>query len=135
VSGGYHDRGRDFRGRYPPATPFVYVEFPKWVTGPDGPEIAKSAEEERCILDRARSHRMQQARDIGRARANTVQAARADAFATAILPVIAAIRAEGITSFRGIAGALNRRGIASPRGGRWQASQILRLLRRLGLAK
>lgn len=105
--------------------------WPKWVHTANGSEIAKTPEEEAEILARGRFHRMQQARDIGRARANAVQAARADAFATATAPVIAAIRAEGTTSFRCIADSLNSRGIASPRGGRWQASQVQRLLRRL----
>jgi hypothetical protein len=118
----------------PDALPPDTREWPKWIHLPDGSVIANNAEEERCILDCARSHRMQLARDIGRARANAVQAARADAFAIEIAPVIVAIRADGIISYRGIADALNRRGIASPRDGRWQASQILRLFRRLGLA-
>jgi hypothetical protein len=130
VTGGYYRAGRGIQGRYPSATSFVYIEFPKWVDGPDGPEIAKSAEEERCILDRARSHRMQQARSIGRVRANAVQAARANAFAAEIAPMIAAIGAEGITSFRGIADSLNTHGIRSARGRQWGPAQIFRLLRR-----
>jgi hypothetical protein len=134
VSGGYYIGRREIQGRHPPATGFIYIEFPKWVDGSDGREIANNAEEERRILDRARSHRMRRARDIGRVRANAVQAARADAFATEIAPVITAIRAEGVKSATGVAQALNARGIASSRGSRWQASQILRLFRRLGLA-
>jgi hypothetical protein len=37
------------------------------------------------------------------------------------LPVVEAIRAEGIISATGIAKALNERGIPTTRGGRWQA--------------
>jgi hypothetical protein len=46
-----------------------------------------------------------------------------------VAPVIAAIRAEGITSATGIAKALNDRGIPSARGGKWQAIQVQRLER------
>jgi hypothetical protein len=45
------------------------------------------------------------------------------------LPIIDAIRAEGITSALQIAAALNERGIAAPRGGEWQATQVLRVLK------
>ena len=130
MTGGYYGAGRGIQGRYPPATPFTYIEFPKWVDGPDGREIAYNAEEERRILDGARCHRMQRARDVGRTRANAVQAARADASAIEIAPVIAAIGAEGITSFRGIAEALNTRGIRSARGRRWGPAQVFRAVRR-----
>jgi DNA invertase Pin-like site-specific DNA recombinase len=46
-----------------------------------------------------------------------------------LLPIIDAIRAEGITSALQIAAALNERGIAAPRGGEWQATQVLRVLK------
>lgn len=41
------------------------------------------------------------------------------------------IRAGGIESLSGIARALNERGIPSPRGGRWQAVTVQRVLNRL----
>jgi CHAD domain-containing protein len=45
---------------------------------------------------------------------------------------IQAIRTAGITSFNGIAGALNERGIATPRGtGAWTATAVRRTLARL----
>jgi hypothetical protein len=106
------------------STVYSYQEYPKYVPGPDGPTIVENAEAEQRV-------RRARARHIGRVRANVVQASRADAFAIEIGPVIDAIRAEGTTSLRGIARALNRRGIASPRGGRWQASQLQRLLHRI----
>jgi hypothetical protein len=49
-----------------------------------------------------------------------------------LLPVIDAIRAEGITSATGIAKALNERGIPTTRGARWQAVQVQRVLWKAG---
>jgi DNA invertase Pin-like site-specific DNA recombinase len=46
-------------------------------------------------------------------------------------PVLLACIAAGITSHRGIAGELNRRGIPAPRGGAWSHVQAGALLRRL----
>jgi hypothetical protein len=47
-------------------------------------------------------------------------------------PVIAELRASGITSLRGIAAALNARGIPTVAGsGRWHHVQVGRLLGRL----
>jgi DNA invertase Pin-like site-specific DNA recombinase len=48
----------------------------------------------------------------------------AQRFAECILPVIDAIRATGITSLRGIARALDERGIPTARGGQWQVSNV-----------
>ncbi len=45
-----------------------------------------------------------------------------------LLPIIDAIRAEGATSLRHIAAALNERGITSRRGGTWSAVQVQRVL-------
>ncbi len=38
---------------------------------------------------------------------------------------------EAITSIRGVAEALNKRGIETPRGGRWHPTSVARLLARL----
>jgi hypothetical protein len=47
-------------------------------------------------------------------------------------PVIAELRAAGITSKKGMAKALNARGIRTPRGdGEWRAMQVARVLARL----
>ena len=46
-----------------------------------------------------------------------VQVSEADRFAAKVLPVIDTIRAPGITSLRGIATALNARGVQTARGG------------------
>jgi DNA invertase Pin-like site-specific DNA recombinase len=69
--------------------------------------------------------------EIGSAKGNAVICARAAALAVKLQPIIAGIQAEGITTLRGIARALNQRGIPTAQGGQWQAIQVGRLLRRL----
>jgi DNA invertase Pin-like site-specific DNA recombinase len=54
----------------------------------------------------------------------------ANAFAATIMPAIEAIRNSGITSLRGIAIALNNRGVRTARGGRWQVSNVRNVLTR-----
>ena len=49
-------------------------------------------------------------------------AAMASATAAALAPVIAELRAAGATSLRAIAAGLNERGIATARGGAWNAT-------------
>lgn len=66
------------------------------------------------------------AASIGR----TTCIAEADRFAAAIMPIIASIRRSGIVSLRGIAIALNDRGIRTARGGRWQVSNVRNVLAR-----
>ena len=61
----------------------------------------------------------------------TVRAEQANKRSQDILPVIDAIKAEGNTSLREIAAALNERGITTPRGGEWSATQVQRVLARL----
>lgn len=61
------------------------------------------------------------------AAANAAAAAR---FAANVLPVIREVQASGVKSLRGIADALNARGIATARGGKWTAVQIGSILRR-----
>jgi hypothetical protein len=47
-------------------------------------------------------------------------------------PVVAELRASGVTSLRGIAAALNERGIPTVAGsGRWYHTQVARVLARL----
>jgi recombinase len=58
--------------------------------------------------------------------------ARANQKAAALAPLIAELRATGITSLSGIAVALKGRGVRTPRGNRhWYPSQVAQLLRRL----
>ena len=46
-----------------------------------------------------------------------------------VMPYVEAARTAGHVSLRGIAGYLNARRIAAPRGGPWQAAQVARLVR------
>jgi hypothetical protein len=71
-----------------------------------------------------------------RKKANAALRAKSDAFARKMRPVLAvikreAIEREGIASYRGIARILNKRGIPSALGGRWQAVQVAAIVRRL----
>jgi hypothetical protein len=64
--------------------------------------------------------------------ADKARVARAVAKAADIAPIIAEIRAAGVTTLQGIADELNRRGIPTAAGrGQWQAVQVARVLRRL----
>jgi hypothetical protein len=58
-------------------------------------------------------------------------AKRADQKAADLAPTIAELQAAGVMSLRGIARALNERGIQPPHGHGWQATQARRLLARL----
>jgi DNA invertase Pin-like site-specific DNA recombinase len=63
---------------------------------------------------------------------SAVQAIRtgADRHAQDVLPIIEAIRSQGVTSFNGIAAELNRRDILTARGGQWHATTVRNLLAR-----
>jgi hypothetical protein len=64
--------------------------------------------------------------------ARKARTARANAWAAELAPIVADIQASGVTGLRGIARALNERGIPTPRGtGPWQPVQVWRLLARL----
>ncbi len=58
---------------------------------------------------------------------------RADERAAGLASTIDALKAEGITSANGLAGAHNDRGYATPRGGRWTARSVLNVTARLPL--
>jgi len=62
--------------------------------------------------------------------ANAVRMALADDRAARVLPVIREIEATGATTLRAIADALNARGIATARGGRWGAQTVANVLKR-----
>ena len=66
--------------------------------------------------------------ELGWRRSAEKRKTKAANFASDLLPVIEAIRAEGITSFGGIAKALNERGIPTARGGRWKTVQVQRAI-------
>ena len=52
-------------------------------------------------------------------------------FAATVAPIIAEAQAAGAKSLRQIAAALNGRGIATARGGRWEAATVANVLKRL----
>jgi len=56
--------------------------------------------------------------------------AAAAAFAGNVLPVIRQLEASGVSSYRGIADALNTRGVRTARGGDWHASTVRNMLMR-----
>jgi len=64
-----------------------------------------------------------------------VRRAKAGHRAADILPVIEAIRAEGNTSLRQIAAALNERGITTARSAEWSPVQVMRVLKTSAVAQ
>ena len=60
--------------------------------------------------------------------------AGADAHAQQLAPVIRHLQAEGLKSLPALAGALNERGMVTPRGGKWHPSSVRNLLARLDRA-
>ena len=67
-----------------------------------------------------------EAQALGAAR--TAEAARR--FAANAVPVIRQVQASGVSSLRGIAAALNARGVRTARGGKWAATQVGAVLAR-----
>lgn len=64
------------------------------------------------------------------AKGRAISIREAGQFAEAVFPVVLSIQRSGVTSLRGIAVALNQRGIRTARGGRWQVSNVRNLLAR-----
>jgi DNA invertase Pin-like site-specific DNA recombinase len=54
----------------------------------------------------------------------------ADRFAETVLPIIVSVQRSGITSLRGLAIALNNRGVRTARKGVWQVSNVRNILAR-----
>jgi DNA invertase Pin-like site-specific DNA recombinase len=69
-------------------------------------------------------------RGCGNAPAVAAVKAAAAAHTAQVLPVIEAIRVEGIASLHAIAAELNRRGILTARGGHWYATTVRNTLAR-----
>lgn len=65
----------------------------------------------------------------GNAAAVAAIKAKAKAFATDVMPIVEAIRADGHGSLRAIAGELNDRGVVTARGGKWGPQSVSDLLR------
>ena len=66
-----------------------------------------------------------------RAVANAALVAGADAFAETVAPAIRAAQAAGAKTLREIAAALDGRGIATARGGKWDAKTVSNVLKRI----
>ena len=67
-----------------------------------------------------------------RAIANANHTAGADAFADSVASAIREAQAVGAKTLRQIAAALNGRGIGTARGGKWEATTVANVLRRIG---
>jgi DNA invertase Pin-like site-specific DNA recombinase len=104
---------------------------------------AALAEKERALISQRTREALKAAKTRGvklgnprldDARGGAVATLKADAerFARNVAPVIREIQASGVASHRGIARALNARGIATARGGVWTAVQVGSILRRVG---
>jgi DNA invertase Pin-like site-specific DNA recombinase len=98
---------------------------------------ASLAEKERSLISQRTEEALAAAKQRGvklgqngakLARANK---ARARADVARLAPAVADIRASGVTTVRAIADELNRRQIASPRGGKWSKSTVAVLSARL----
>lgn len=60
-----------------------------------------------------------------------VQMAEAATFVANVLPILESLRASGVRDLRGLASALNNRGVRTARGGRWHVSNVKNLVDRL----
>ncbi len=69
--------------------------------------------------------------ETDRAKSLNARQARAKAGASLLAPTIAELQAAGVTSYAGLAKALNERGITPPRGGQWHPMGVARLLERI----
>jgi DNA invertase Pin-like site-specific DNA recombinase len=69
-------------------------------------------------------------RGLGNAAAVDATRKAADRHRDQIMPIIAALRSEGVVTLLGIANALNERGILTARGGKWYARTVKNLVER-----
>ncbi len=124
-------------------TPFLVADL-----GPDVEPFllhlyAALAEKERAVISQRTKAALAVAKARGqalgnprlaeaRAIANAAHKAGADAHTAIVAPVIAEAQAAGAKSLRQIAAALNARGIATARGGKWEAQTVANIMRRVG---
>jgi DNA invertase Pin-like site-specific DNA recombinase len=105
--------------------------------------LAALAEKERAMIATRTRDALQRAKARGvklggpklaQARKAAAKAIRvnADRHAANVIPIIREIQRAGATSLRAIAEALNARGVATARGGKWQAMTVSNLLARSG---
>ena len=66
--------------------------------------------------------------EVAQARSRAARTAQANQFAFNVLPVVLQIQSAGVETLKGIAEALNARGLRTPRGGEWQAVQVKRVI-------
>jgi DNA invertase Pin-like site-specific DNA recombinase len=103
--------------------------------------IGLAEKERRQISERTRSalasRKLQGAKlgnltnpSVAAAAGREVQTRAAEHFAETIMPTIVSLQKAGVTSLRGIAIALNNRGIRTARGGEWQVSNVRNVLAR-----
>jgi DNA invertase Pin-like site-specific DNA recombinase len=103
--------------------------------------FAALAEKERALISQRTKAALTAAKERGvqlgnpriedaRAKAIDVAKSGADRHAAAVLPIIQQVQAAGAKTLRDIADALNARGIATPRAGRWYATSVKNLLER-----
>jgi DNA invertase Pin-like site-specific DNA recombinase len=92
---------------------------------------AALAEQERQMISQRTKAALavKKAQGVVLGRGDKVQVAKdARTFALTILPQIDAIRSSGVKSLRGIAKALNEKGIKARSGGVWESKQVRRIL-------
>jgi DNA invertase Pin-like site-specific DNA recombinase len=119
--------------------PFLVAEL-----GPRVPSFmlhiyAAFAEEERRMISERTRAALQAAKARGGGKlgnphievAHAQSRAAADAFAAKVKPMIATLRAEGLT-LRAIAARLTELGVETARGGKWEATQVRGVLLRGG---
>jgi DNA invertase Pin-like site-specific DNA recombinase len=84
---------------------------------------------------KARGARLGNSRNASEAAAlgREILSEEADAFAANVMPVIESLRAMGVSDLRGLAVALNSRGIRTARGGRWHVSNVKNVIDRAAL--
>jgi DNA invertase Pin-like site-specific DNA recombinase len=103
---------------------------------------AALAEKERALIAERTKHALAAKKAAGAMLGNRTNLAEAAAmgaeanrsgalaFAANVLPVVKQLQAAGITSHRGLAEALNTRGVRTARGGDWHATTVRNLLGR-----
>jgi DNA invertase Pin-like site-specific DNA recombinase len=68
--------------------------------------------------------------EVAQARSRASRTAQANQFASNVVPVVLQVKSAGVQTLKGIAEALNARGLRTPRGGEWQAVQVKRIMER-----
>lgn len=103
---------------------------------------AALAEKERSLISQRTKAALQEKKAAGAQLGNRTNLAeaqakglkerlrRADKFAANVLPIISEIQSTGVTNYQAVANALNRRGIATARGGEWYPSTVRKLILR-----